>query len=73
MTAMVLIRVMFFVILETPYSIFRIYVINFPLSRADLLQYAIVRLLQAISFSFASVNNAVKSSYLIHIVYSDLF
>jgi hypothetical protein len=61
MTAMVLIRVMFFVILETPYTIFRIYVINFPLSRTDLLQYAIGRLLQAITLSLASLNYVVMS------------
>jgi hypothetical protein len=73
MTAMVLIRVVFFVILTLPYAIYRIYVTNFPLSRADLLQYAIGRLFQAISLSFASMDYTVRSSYLIHIVNTDLF
>jgi hypothetical protein len=73
MTAMVLMRVVSFVILVLPYTIYRIYVINFPVSQVNLLQYAIVRLLQAISFSFASVNYTVKSLYLIHVVDSDLF
>jgi hypothetical protein len=61
MTAMVLIRVVFFVIFTLPYALYRVYIINFPLSRADLFQYAIGRLLQAIFLSYVSVNYTVKS------------
>jgi hypothetical protein len=61
MTAMVLIRVVFFVIFTLPYTLYRVYIINFPLSQSDLLQYAIGRLVQETFLSFRSVNYAVKS------------
>ena len=59
MTAMVLIRAVFFVIFTFPYSIYRIYITNFPLTRTDLQQYANGKLLQAILLSISSVNFTV--------------
>ncbi|CAF1391661.1 unnamed protein product [Adineta steineri] len=50
MTAMVLSRVIIFVCLALPYSIYRIYAINSPASRSQPLEFAIAQLLQAIFF-----------------------
>ena len=73
MTAIVFVRVVFLVILTLPYAMYRIYVINFPFSRADRLQYAIGQLLQAIFLTFMRLNFTVRFSYLIHIIDSGLF
>jgi hypothetical protein len=55
MTAMVLIRVVFFVCFAFPYSIFRIYAINFPISRSQPMPFAVRQLLQAIFTSFPAL------------------
>jgi hypothetical protein len=51
-TAMVLIRVVIFVLLVTPYVIYRIYIINFPCSPSKPMEYAIGRLIQMIDSRF---------------------
>jgi hypothetical protein len=60
MTAMVLIHVAVYVCLQLPYTSFRIYAINSPLSQSKPMEYAILRLIQAIILSLANVNYAVK-------------
>jgi hypothetical protein len=68
MTAMVFIRVIVFVCLAVPYSIYRIYIINFPITRSKPLEYATKVLIQAILFSVVSLNFTVKLFlYLIHL------
>jgi hypothetical protein len=59
MTAMVLTRVVVFVITCLPYTIYRIYTINVPITRTNLLSYAIGRLLLTIFTSLDDVNFAV--------------
>ncbi|CAF3905720.1 unnamed protein product [Adineta steineri] len=59
MTAMVLMRVVFFVIFTLPYAIYRIYSINIPNPQSNVLQYAIRQLLQAFFTSWTGVNFAV--------------
>ncbi|CAF4066053.1 unnamed protein product, partial [Adineta steineri] len=59
MTAMIVIRVIFFICLVLPYNICRIYVTIYPISRDDMLRYVIVRLVQAITFSFSQANYTV--------------
>ncbi|CAF1187983.1 unnamed protein product [Adineta steineri] len=59
MTAMIVIRVVFFICLVLPYNICRIYVTIYPISRDDMLRYVIVRLVQAITFSFSQANYTV--------------
>jgi hypothetical protein len=68
MTAMVLLRVLAFVCLVTPYITYRVYTINVPISPTKPMAYAIGRLLQAIFSSCISLNYSVKlSTHLIHI------
>jgi hypothetical protein len=68
MTAMVLMRVIIFVCSTLPYVIYRIYAINFPIPRTELMPYAIGRLIQAICLFCVGLNYTVKlSSYQIHI------
>ena len=62
MTAIVLTRVVLFVIFTLPFTIYRIYSINFPATRTDLLQYAFRQLVQTVFNSFFVLNFAVKSS-----------
>jgi hypothetical protein len=64
MTAMVLIRVVFFVCFAFPYSIFRIYAINFPISRSQPMPFAVRQLVQAIFTSFSNLNYTVQCSFL---------
>ncbi len=59
MTAMVLIRVVFFVCLTFPYITYRIYAINFPVSRSQSMEFATRQLLQAIFFSLFTLNFTV--------------
>lgn len=63
MTAMVLIRVIFFVFLALPYNICRIYVTIDPISKSQMMRYVIVRLIQAITFSLSMANYTVKFSF----------
>jgi hypothetical protein len=60
MTAMVLLRVLIFVCFTLPYTIYRIYVINFPISKINPMVYAIGRLIQAIFISFVDLDYTVK-------------
>ncbi len=62
MTAMVLLRVVIFVCFTLPYTIYRVYVINFPISQTIPMEYAIGRLIQAIFLSFVGLNYTVKLS-----------
>jgi hypothetical protein len=55
MTAMVLMRVIFFVCLALPFSIYRIYVINFPVPRSQPMPFAVRQLLQAMFTSFPAL------------------
>jgi hypothetical protein len=55
MTAMVLMRVVFFVCLAFPFSSYRIYALNFPISRSQSMEFAIRQLLQAIFASLATI------------------
>jgi len=55
MTAMVLIRVVFFVGLAFPFSTYRIYAINVPVSRSQSMEFATRQLIQAIFGSFSTL------------------
>jgi hypothetical protein len=63
MTAMILIRVVFFVCLIFPYSFYRIYAINHPVSRTQLMAFTIAQLVQAIFLPLVWINSAVKLSF----------
>ncbi len=69
MTAMVLLRVVFFVFFTIPYDSYRIYTINTTVDPTDIFHYAITRLIQVIFISVFNLNYAVKFSfrYLIYI------
>jgi hypothetical protein len=68
MTAMVLIDVVFFVSWAFPYSCYRIYAINFPISQCQTMEFAIRQLLQAIFASFGTLIYTVQFSFFeIHI------
>lgn len=58
MTAMIFVRVIVFVVLHTPYTIFRIYILNSNISSSDSFGYAIN---QVISMVFASIQMGVYS------------
>ncbi|CAF1144558.1 unnamed protein product [Adineta ricciae] len=58
MTAMVLMRVVMLVSLLLPYTLFRIYAVNFPIVPNQSLSYAIRRLFQAIVTSGIGFNNS---------------
>jgi hypothetical protein len=62
-TAMVLLRVVFFVLLILPNRSYRIYAINTTIDKTNLLQYAIVQLIQAIFASFVDLNYAVNFAF----------
>jgi hypothetical protein len=64
MTAMILMRVILLVCLVSPFTIFRIFIINFPISQSELTKYAIAQLVQTILISFVSLNYAVTLSFL---------
>ncbi len=63
MTAMVLIRVVFFVCLALSYSSYRIYAINSPVSTSQTTEFAIRQLLQAVFGSIATLIYTVKFSF----------
>lgn len=65
-TAMVLTRIVFFVLFTFPYITFRIYNVNVVVSQTDLLQFAIIQLVQTIIFSFAALNNSVRYYFCFH-------
>jgi hypothetical protein len=59
MTAMVLIHVGFFVCIALSYSTYRIYAINFPVSRSQSMEFATRQLVQAIFGSISTLNFTV--------------
>jgi hypothetical protein len=64
MTAMVLIRVIVFVCLALPYTSYRIYAINFPVSRSQPMQFAIRQILSAIFGSVGTLVYTVQFCFL---------
>jgi hypothetical protein len=62
-TAMILLRVGFFVCFTLPYIFHRIYVVNVPVTQTDHVQYAIGQLLQLIKKCF---DDCYSSSYFSH-------
>ncbi|UJR07456.1 hypothetical protein I4U23_011745 [Adineta vaga] len=60
MTAMVFLRVIFFICLIFPYSFYRIYAINYPVSRTQPLPYAIAQLLQTFFLSLVRMNSGIN-------------
>ncbi|CAF0942746.1 unnamed protein product [Adineta steineri] len=71
MTAMVLMRVIAFVCLASPYSGYRIYVTNFPTSRSMPMAYAVGRLTQAILLSINIINYMI--SFYLFTIFSSRF
>ena len=61
LTAMILTKVAFFVAMNCPYIIFRIYITNAAISPSDSLRLAINQLISNISYVFYYANNAVCS------------
>ncbi|CAF0987854.1 unnamed protein product [Adineta steineri] len=70
-TAMVLMRVIAFVCLVSPYNAYRIYSINFPTSRSVPMAYAVGRLIQAIFTSIYIINYII--SFYVFIIFSSRF
>ncbi|CAF4034550.1 unnamed protein product [Adineta steineri] len=70
-TAMVLMRVIAFVCLVSPYNAYRIYATNFPTSRSVPMAYAIGRLLQASLLSINNINFVIN--FYIFILFSSRF
>lgn len=68
MTAMVLLRVIFFFCLIFPYSFYRIYAINYPVSKSQAFAYAVAQLLQAVFLSLVRINSGVKFSFFLLII-----
>ncbi len=64
MTAMILMRVIVLVCMAAPYSIYRIFILNFPISQSEPMKYAIGRLVQTILISLFSLNFTVTLSFL---------
>jgi hypothetical protein len=64
MTVMILMRVIVLVCMAAPYSIYRIFILNFPISQSDPMKYAIGRLVQTILISLFSLNFTVTLSFL---------
>jgi hypothetical protein len=67
-TAMILIRVIFFVVSTLPYIIYNIYIINVPKTSTDSLEYAITQLIQAIVTSVYNLNYAVGFLFILFIL-----
>jgi hypothetical protein len=61
LTAMIFVRVIFFIILLLPYSIHRIYLVNVSIDQSqDLFKYAINQLIELIVISLMNLNYAVR-------------
>ncbi|CAF4924833.1 unnamed protein product [Rotaria sp. Silwood1] len=60
LTAMIFVRVIFFIILLLPYTMYRIYILNVNIPSIDRLPYAIVQLISAITISLMLGNHAVN-------------
>ena len=61
-TAMVLVRVGFFVAFSTPFVVFRTYITNVIVTRENPLQFAIIQLTHVIIISIVGLNYTVSSS-----------
>jgi hypothetical protein len=59
LTAMIFVRVIFFVVLQLPYTIYRIYSLNWLIARADTVTYTIQQWAQTISSSLVFICHAV--------------
>jgi hypothetical protein len=59
-TAMILLRVVFFIFFTLPYIVHRIYIVNVPILQANLVPYAIGQLVQGIFISIADLNYTVR-------------
>jgi hypothetical protein len=59
-TAMILLRVGFYVCFTLPYIIYRIYIVNVPIKETNLVQYAIGQFVQVIIVSIVSLNYTVS-------------
>ncbi|CAF0985020.1 unnamed protein product [Adineta ricciae] len=70
-TAMVLIRVIFFVLLFTPLVCYRIYSINTTTSDISALQFSISRLIQVITICFVNVQHGI--SFYLYIMISSRY
>jgi hypothetical protein len=60
MTAMILMRVISFVCLVLPFTIYRIFIVNYPISQHELMKYAIAQLVEVILIFWISLNFTVK-------------
>ncbi|CAF0985004.1 unnamed protein product [Adineta ricciae] len=59
-TAMILLRVICFIIFTLPYITFRIYIVNVPVEQTDLVHYALSQLVQVIIVSIVNLNYAAN-------------
>ena len=62
LTAMIFVRVIFFVVLQLPFTIYRIYSITQTFVRDDIIAYAADPWAQAVSFSLVNFSHAVSVS-----------
>ena len=60
MTAMIFMRVIFFVLLQLPFAIYRIYSLNLTVVQSNTLEYATRQWFQAISNTFVYLSHAVN-------------
>lgn len=61
-TAMILLRVICFIIFTLPYITFRIYIVNVPVEQTDLIHYALSQLVQVIIVSIVNLNYTVSDA-----------
>jgi hypothetical protein len=63
LTAMIFVRVIFFVLLQLPYTIYRICTLKLTIIQANTIEYAINQWVQAISLMLVYFNHAVILSF----------
>lgn len=63
LTAMIFVRVIFFVLFLLPYTIYRIYVLNFTVNRSNFYPYAVDRLVFAITATLTNFNYTVRFGF----------
>lgn len=63
-TAMIFIRVIFFVVLQLPFAVYRIFSLNFIVARSNTMSYAIDRWAQATVFALVYWSHAVSVDFL---------
>jgi hypothetical protein len=64
LTAMIFVRVVFFILLLLPYTIYRIYSLNITVSKANLYPYAVNQLVFSIMSATSNLNYIVKPFFL---------